>query len=126
MTIDDVMETAEGFAKTRNGDYAGIDAARAALRAAIEQYAAEQRGSGEPVAWHTESRDVFGKWWYSDDKANFPDAQPLYTAPPKREPLTDEQIRSICYASGWDDSYQSLRFARAIERAHGISAERLP
>ena len=42
----------------------------------------------------------------------------LYTAPPKREPLTDEQIEEIC----WTEVDQRLRsFARAIEAAHGIT-----
>ncbi len=29
--------------------------------------------------------------------------------------MTDENIKAICKLNGWDDSYQSLRFARAIE-----------
>lgn len=40
----------------------------------------------------------------------------LYTAPPKREPLTEEEISAIDWKSG-----ETLHdFARAIERAHGI------
>ncbi len=46
---------------------------------------------------------------------------PLYTAPPKREPLSDETIAKL-----WGESYsgttQMVRnFARAIEKAHGIT-----
>ena len=45
---------------------------------------------------------------------------PLYTAPPKREPLSDEEIATL-----WGESYsgttQMVRnFARAIEQQHGI------
>jgi hypothetical protein len=31
--------------------------------------------------------------------------------------LTDEEIKTICLENGWDSSWQSLRFARAIENA---------
>jgi hypothetical protein len=47
---------------------------------------------------------------------------PLYTHPPKREPLTDEQIATIsveCATVSPSDIY----FARAIEAAHGIKGE---
>jgi hypothetical protein len=45
---------------------------------------------------------------------------PLYTAPPKREPLSDEEIAIL-----WGDKYSGKtfmvrNFARAIEKAHGI------
>ena len=44
---------------------------------------------------------------------------PLYTAPPKREPLSDEEITKL-----WRDNTGYLvthnQFARAIEKAHGI------
>ena len=41
----------------------------------------------------------------------------LYTAPPQRtwQGLTDEKIKTICLENGWDSSWQSLRFAQAIE-----------
>ena len=46
----------------------------------------------------------------------------LYTTPPQRQPLTDEQIKII-----WRDIDGSdgmlIRFARAIEAAHGIKGE---
>jgi len=29
--------------------------------------------------------------------------------------LTDEEIKTICVENGWDSSWQSMRFARAIE-----------
>jgi hypothetical protein len=31
--------------------------------------------------------------------------------------LTDEEIKTICLENGWDSSWQSLRFAQAIETA---------
>jgi hypothetical protein len=47
---------------------------------------------------------------------------PLYTSPPKRQPLTDEQMDELIPD---DDTPMSLgeafvKFARAIEKAHGI------
>jgi hypothetical protein len=48
--------------------------------------------------------------------------QPLYAAPPQRQPLSDEQISTIATESQWGFSPHddTLRFARAIEAAHGI------
>jgi hypothetical protein len=48
---------------------------------------------------------------------------PFYTAPPQRQPLTDEEIRAVY---GNDLQYRDgdyMRFARAIEAAHGIKGE---
>ena len=49
---------------------------------------------------------------------------PLYTAPTPRKPLTDEEMRECAQAmnaeplaEGWPEL---IKFARAIERAHGI------
>ena len=48
--------------------------------------------------------------------------QPLYTHPPKREPLTDEQIMEMVFAECNNMRWPStaLYIARAIEAAHGI------
>jgi hypothetical protein len=59
-----------------------------------------------------------GEEYFAPKGAYVPDnAQPLYTAPPQRTwvGLTDEEIKTICSENGWDSSWQSLRFARAIE-----------
>lgn len=59
----------------------------------------------------------------SDDSNTFR-AAPLYTRPPARKPLTDEEINTL-----WDahvvpvfgkQGINPVVFARAIERAHGI------
>jgi hypothetical protein len=42
---------------------------------------------------------------------------PLYTSPPPRQPLTDEEIEFIYADTGYNDIQM---FARAIEAAHGI------
>lgn len=41
---------------------------------------------------------------------------PLYTAPPQRKPLTDNELADLWYKQSLD----WLEFARAIEAAHGI------
>ena len=51
------------------------------------------------------------------------DLRALYLAPPTREPLSDQTIAKI-----WGESYSGTtqmvrKFARAIEKAHGIGGE---
>jgi len=84
----------------------------------------------EPVAWMYKGEPSFdGNKWndtsvvttskqvaFWKDK----DAKPLYTTPPQRKPLTDEQIATIsveCATVSPSDIY----FARAIEAAHNIN-----
>ncbi len=55
--------------------------------------------------------------------------QPLFAHPPRREPLSDEQIDEIfCKVSEAFDAglieHESIGFARAIEQAHGITGEK--
>ena len=86
----------------------------------------------EPVAWITEwvQRYRHNDTPIIDRAVSFtkadapavpnPNYIPLYTAPPKREPLSDAEIAKL-----WGESYsgttQMVRnFARAIEKAHGI------
>lgn len=74
--------------------------------------------SHQPVAWRWAVPKLQGvEWRYTLHKTKV-DAQPLYTVPPQRKPLTDEAIMAM-----WPESVLSLtalEFARAIERAHGI------
>ena len=82
----------------------------------------------EPVACvHVKDGLLVGS--HRDTSKPFPDGQyglwPIHTTPPlpvqpERQPLTDEKIKSICVEKGWDSSWQSMRFARAIEAAHNI------
>jgi type 1 glutamine amidotransferase len=74
----------------------------------------------EPVAWI--KRSAKGNIY---DLLSEPDDgyEPVYTTPPQRKPLTDEEIY-LCTnhidrnARGWANE-----FARAIEAAHGIKEE---
>jgi hypothetical protein len=72
----------------------------------------------EPVAWRVWSPDGTNVYQYTEDG----DGEPLYTTPPQRKPLTEEEISNI-----WDDTVMatvipfSTGFARAIEAAHNIN-----
>ena len=76
----------------------------------------------EPVAWMVYTQD--GKSvCVTDNPADFTDmhrALPLYTAPPAREPLTEDEIERLIqtYSGYCQDDFVSV--ARAVERAHGI------
>lgn len=87
----------------------------------------------EPVAWITEwvQRYRHNDTPIIDRAVSFtkagapavpdPNYIPLYLAPPKREPLSDEEIAIL-----WGDKYSGKtfmvrNFARAIEKAHGIT-----
>ncbi len=108
-------------------------AAADALRAAL----AQQADPVEPVAWMVYTLD--GKSvCVTDNPADFTDEHrvlPLYTAPPQRKPLTDEEILSVLRLappepSLWphlkdeavvgDVQRAVLAIARAVEAAHGI------
>jgi hypothetical protein len=92
---------------------------------AIEQLRGEPQ---EPVAWMVYTLDGQSVC-VTDNPTDFtPEhrALPLYTTPPQRKPLTDEQIQKCYETTG---HYQTLRpqdkfavfaLARAIEAAHGI------
>lgn len=68
----------------------------------------------EPVAWLSEGGDVSRSKRYMDEMGFI--CEPLYTAPPARKPLTEEQINTLWVNQG----SSKINFARAIERAHGI------
>ena len=97
-------------------------AALMALRAALAQ------PEPEPVAWLTHLNGKRALWWerYVDDDGNAnPNDRPLYTAPPQRKPLTEEEIMDI-----WNEEIVGLDYlpliglftnaVRAVEAAHGI------
>jgi len=74
--------------------------------------------------------EVFGKDWRLEymslpvGRHKLYTQQYTYTTPPQRKPLSDAQMRTCCeamdaepLAEGWPEL---IKFARAIERAHGI------
>ena len=73
----------------------------------------------EPVAWIYEWVDEAGEPFKSV-VYNFYDGAnliPLYTAPPKREPLSDEAVCQILLKKEWRGFVELVRI---IEKAHGI------
>jgi len=90
-----------------------INTVEAALRQAAQQ----------PVAWRWKERinGDFDSWVVtsSEPPPYAVEQQPLYTSPPQRNPLSDEEIDVLILDSdGLPKSH--LEFARDIEAAHGI------
>jgi hypothetical protein len=86
---------------------------------AIEQHISKQAlEQPEPVAWQWLNTAHFRKKLPKDAEKNA--WNPLYTTPPKREPLTDEQILEVARNHYNPHQRAEISFARAIEQAHGI------
>ena len=97
-----------------------------------------QKDEQEPVAWMLECPTMTGDtgWILSWSRSGAglcnrlqgeEHEKPLYTAPPKRQPLTDEGINEIAESmpgglAGFMKGWGWQQFARAIEAAHGIGA----
>ena len=92
-----------------------------ALRMAADLLAQPEQ---EPVTWRYKIVDVFGRpaWTLKTPKSDTQvlESQPLYTTPPQRKPLTDEEIILIVADCASSHQHTDIHFARAIERAHGI------
>ena len=93
----------------------------------IIELLAQPETKQEPVAWIIETQKIDGAFdkWVSMDKKHHRDfcdrgePIPLYTSPPKREPLSDDEIGKLC-----KDHFKVANltsFVRAIEKAHGIT-----
>jgi len=113
----EAMELCNG-AETVDGVVIYTDKEIAAIKEALAQ--PEQ----EPVAW---MRQDGQKVTTASDRHNYPDYEtrysiPLYTTPPQRKPLSEEEIGAILEGV---NAYGTrlYTFARAIEAAHGIKGE---
>ena len=111
-----------------------VDRAIAACRAALAQ-----KDEQEPVAWMLECPTMSGDTgWilsWSQSGAGLCDRlrgeeheKPLYTAPPKSQPLTEQEINDIAESmpgglAGFMKGWGWQQFARAIEAAHEIGVE---
>ena len=99
------------------------------LQAEIKQILAQPEQ--EPVAWmydhhievgydkHTEFNivETCARNLESDNCINI---RPLYLAPPKHEPLSDETIAELWGNKYSGKTFMVKNFARSIEKAHGI------
>ena len=73
----------------------------------------------EPLAWISTgpARMIH---WTADKPAYGDDWVPLYTAPPQRKPMTDEDVERIVRKARVGERGIGYTIARAIEAAHGI------
>jgi len=80
----------------------------------------QQEAKDEPVAWLNPYGGVLQRLNTGLEKSTY--TIPLYTTPPQRKPLTDEEIGAILEGV---NAYGTrlYTFARAIEAAHGITGE---
>ena len=91
----------------------------ASLEAALAQEQAEP--VQEPVAWRYQ--DARGNYRYRGYVQGFDKEYsrlkpvPLYTAPPQRVPLSEEEAAKACSSARFGSLMQIVR---AVERAHGI------
>ena len=79
----------------------------------------------EPVAWLHKETGLLRKETISSKGADWDENhwKPLYTNPPQRKPLTDEEILTYRYMIDWTAEWSYINFARAIEAAHGIKGK---
>ena len=118
MTKDEIIKALRDMAK-----YPTVTLPRdcEALRMAADLLAQPEQ---EPVTWRYKIVDVFGRpaWTLKTPKSDTQvlESQPLYTTPPQRKPLTDEEIILIVAECAASHQHTDIHFARAIERAHGI------
>jgi hypothetical protein len=74
----------------------------------------------EPVAWTTMPDADDWMFVSGTEKPPFPgEWHPLYTHPPRREPLSDEELDRL-WREPMSADWEHREFARAIEAAHGI------
>lgn len=93
-----------------------------------ELLAQPEQTEQEPVAWKVVDKTT-GDFMFSRVKPNarsytYDEVIPLYASPPKREALSDEQIRRLDDDVSWfADSHTFsavVRLIRSVEKAHGI------
>ena len=119
MTKDEAMQMALTilleYHEKENGLWGRTEDAIEALRTALAQ------PELEPVAWMytevgmDENRKVSSKILLRDYDTGV--GIPLYTVPPQRKPLTDDEIFTALQGTNCE---RPLLVARAIEAAHGI------
>ena len=133
--LDDLADVHGTSEKAKPGSTSWhVDRAIAACREALAQ-----KDEQEPVAWMLECPTMTGDtgWILSWSRIGAglcnrlqgeEHEKPLYTAPPKRQPLTDECINEIANSmpgglDGFLKGWGWQQFARAIEKAHGIGVD---
>jgi hypothetical protein len=94
-----------------------FDMRAAALRAALAEPVQE------PVAWiQSNHLQLAQRGPFScrvEPTQRHPDFVPLYTHPPRREPLSDEELDRL-WREPMSADWEHREYARAVEAAHGI------
>ena len=101
---------------------------RTMLACAVAQALSQPAQQQEPVAWMYDCGG--GGRMYAEELDGVPGWTPLYTSPPASKPLTDQAVWNL-YKNLWMFhpaeeprlAGDILKFARAIEAAHGITGE---
>ena len=95
-----------------------------AFNAEVIGYVAPQQ---EPVAWGVFEGNLHDMFFspseaqeMADLKGTHAEVRPLYTSPPQRKPLTDEDVERIVREARVGEHGIGYTIARAIEAAHGI------
>ena len=125
----EALEAMQSYAAAERKGLRICDEAIPALRAALAQQA-EPVEPVEPVAVVATQSDVWrgynGQWAPPGEPIkmvqmlrDLPMGTLLYTAPPQRKPLTEEEIYRATGHCGVS-KYTAIAITRAVERAHGI------
>ena len=119
MTKDEALKLAlEALECALSDDRPYIVQCKEAITAIKEALAQPEQ---EPVTWRYKIVDVFGRpaWTLKTPKSDTRvlESQPLYTTPPQRKPLSDEEIILIVAECASSHQHTDIHFARAIEAA---------
>jgi hypothetical protein len=90
-----------------------------------ELLAQPEQTEQEPVATKLESHQFTAFHVSADDfkkLQKLPTGTKIYTAPPKREPLSDDEMRAI-WKEGIRGEIPFVEIGRAIEKVHGIGVD---
>ena len=114
MTKDEALKLAlEAFDSMIGRKPERVEQAITAIKEALAQ--PEQ----EPLAWIS-TGPASMIHWTADKPAYGDDWVPLYTTPPQRKPLTDEDVERIVREARVGEHGIGYTIARAIEAAHDI------
>ena len=116
--IEILKEMVEAFELAANGGGINFYAYAKTGRQAIAELESQ-----EPVAKVvlTETLELPCLQWLNLNRQfDFKGGEYLYTHPPQRKPLTDEQILNVARDHYNPHQRPEISFARAIEAAHGI------
>ena len=115
------LEALEDY-QANGAPFLKCDAAVAAIREALAEPEQKPTGIIRTIGGYPDESQHTVEWLVKHKDLH--DGDKLYAAPPARKPLTDAEMRQCASAmdaeplsEGWKEL---IKFARAIERAHGI------